>query len=129
MLQDKLIVLLIIVLGQLIIGYNQNIRTNDLEKLREYECGFESIGNSRMKYDIIYYIIGILYLIFDLEVILLYPILYVLRSYLSLFILFFFVTILIAGYIYEWKIGALNIVYLKKFKACSVTQLERSVAS
>jgi len=68
-----------------------------------------------MKYDIIYYIIGILYLIFDLEVILLYPILYVLRSYLSLFILFFFVTILIAGYIYEWKIGALNIVYLKMF--------------
>lgn len=59
-----------------------------------------------MKYDIIYYLIGILYLIFDLEVILLYPILYVLKSYLSIFILFIFIIILIGGYIYEWHIGA-----------------------
>jgi NADH:ubiquinone oxidoreductase subunit 3 (subunit A) len=62
-----------------------------------------------MKYDIIYYLIGILYLIFDLEIVLLYPIIYVLKSYLSILILFLFITILILGYIYEWHIGALDI--------------------
>ena len=108
--QEKFIVIFIIVIGLLYVGFNQNIRNKDLEKLREYECGFESIGNSRMKYDIIYYIIGILYLIFDLEVILLYPIIYVLRSYLSIFIIFLFLIVLIGGYIYEWHIGAQDIV-------------------
>lgn len=110
MLLERLLILILIVCGLFIVSYNINTRTRDLEKLREYECGFESIGNSRMKYDIIYYLIGILYLIFDLEIVLLYPIIYVLKSYLSVLILFIFITILIAGYIYEWHIGALDII-------------------
>ncbi len=52
----------------LISGKNKSV-----EKLSAYECGFSPVGDARIKFDIIYYVIGILFLIFDLEIILLFP--------------------------------------------------------
>jgi NADH-quinone oxidoreductase subunit A len=46
---------------------------NTIEKLSAYECGLEPVGDARMKFEILYYVIGILYLIFDLEIIFLFP--------------------------------------------------------
>ena len=54
------------------------------EKPSAYECGFEPVGDARMKFEIIYYVIGILYLIFDLELIFLFPLAVMLRSTASL---------------------------------------------
>jgi NADH:ubiquinone oxidoreductase subunit 3 (subunit A) len=51
-----------------------------MEKLSAYECGLEPVGDARVKFDILYYIIGILYLIFDLEIIFLFPLATILFS-------------------------------------------------
>jgi NADH-quinone oxidoreductase subunit A len=85
---------------------------SNFETLSAYECGFEPMSqNARMKYSIIYWLIGILYLIFDLELIILIPmaIHFSYMTYLSLISFFIFLFILIVGYIYEWKTGSLNL--------------------
>ena len=82
------------------------------EKLSAYECGLEPIGDARMKFEIIYYVIGLLFLIFDLELIFLFPLATLLFNFSSLlgfwFLLIFFIIVTI-GFIYEWYMGALNV--------------------
>lgn len=88
-----------------------SIKAGDSEKLSVYECGFEPIGDSRIKFDIIYWVIGLLYLIFDLELIFLFPFTYLLLdpSFFSLLFLFLFLLILTLGFIYEWFQGLLKL--------------------
>jgi NADH-quinone oxidoreductase subunit A len=82
----------------------------DPEKLSPYECGFEAFEDSRMKFDVRYYLVAILFIIFDLEIAFLFPWAVVLRE-IGLFgfaTMMLFLGILVVGFIYEWKKGALE---------------------
>ena len=94
-----------IVLGKLIAPNRP-----DPEKLSPYECGFEAFEDSRMKFDVRYYLVAILFILFDLEIAFLFPWAIVLREiglfgFVSMMI---FLGILVVGFIYEWKRGALE---------------------
>ena len=82
----------------------------DKEKLSAYECGFEPFEDARVKFDVRFYLVAILFIIFDLEVAFLFPWAVSLSiigftGYLSMMI---FLLILTVGFIYEWKKGALD---------------------
>ncbi len=82
----------------------------DSEKLSPYECGFEAFEDSRMKFDVRYYLVAILFIIFDLEIAFLFPWAVVLDEigwfgYIAMVV---FLGILVVGFIYEWKKGALE---------------------
>ncbi len=82
----------------------------DDEKLSPYECGFEAFDDSRMKFDVRYYLVAILFIIFDLEIAFLFPWAVVLDSIgvFGLVAMAIFLFILVVGFIYEWKKGALE---------------------
>jgi NADH-quinone oxidoreductase subunit A len=82
----------------------------DSEKLSPYECGFEAFEDARMKFDVRYYLVAILFILFDLEIAFLFPWAIVLKEiglfgFVSMMI---FLTILVVGFIYEWMKGALE---------------------
>ena len=82
----------------------------DDEKLSPYECGFEAFDNSRMKFDVRYYLVAILFIIFDLEIAFLFPWAVSLDTVgkAGLLAMALFLTILVIGFIYEWQKGALD---------------------
>ena len=82
----------------------------DAEKLSAYECGFEAFEDTRMKFDIRYYLVAILFIIFDLEIAFLFPWAIVIHDIgiYGLVSMAIFLFILIVGFIYEWKKGALE---------------------
>ena len=85
-------------------------RRPDSEKLSPYECGFEAFEDSRMKFDVRYYLVAILFIIFDLEIAFLFPWAVVLDEigtfgFLAMMV---FLAVLVIGFIYEWKKGALE---------------------
>ncbi len=82
----------------------------DSEKLSPYECGFEAFEDARMKFDVRYYLVAILFILFDLEIAFLFPWAIVLKEigmfgFVSMMI---FLGILVVGFIYEWMNGALE---------------------
>jgi NADH-quinone oxidoreductase subunit A len=82
----------------------------DAEKLSPYECGFEAFEDARMKFDVRYYLIAILFILFDLEIAFLFPWAIVLQEiglfgYMAMVV---FLGILVVGFVYEWKKGALE---------------------
>jgi NADH-quinone oxidoreductase subunit A len=82
----------------------------DSEKLSPYECGFEAFEDARMKFDVRYYLVAILFILFDLEIAFLFPWAIVLKEigtfgFVSMMI---FLAILVVGFIYEWMKGALE---------------------
>jgi NADH-quinone oxidoreductase subunit A len=82
----------------------------DSEKLSPYECGFEAFEDARMKFDVRYYLVAILFIIFDLEIAFLFPWAVVLDE-IGLFgflAMVVFLAVLVVGFIYEWKKGALE---------------------
>ena len=82
----------------------------DPEKLSAYECGFEAFDDSRMKFDVRFYLVAILFIIFDLEVAFLFPWAVSLGNIglLGFWSMMFFLLVLTFGFIYEWKKGALE---------------------
>ena len=91
-------------------GFLLGPRKPDSEKNSPYECGFEAFEDSRMKFDVRYYLVAILFIIFDLEIAFLFPWAVVLEDigmfgYLAMML---FLGILVIGFIYEWKKGALE---------------------
>ena len=82
----------------------------DSEKLSPYECGFEAFEDARMKFDVRYYLIAILFILFDLEIAFLFPWALVLRQIglFGLLSMIVFLAILVVGFVYEWKKGALE---------------------
>ena len=94
----------------LVIGRLQAKAKFDKEKLSPYECGFEAFEDSRMKFDVRYYLVAILFIIFDLEIAFLFPWAVVLDSIgtFGLVAMGIFLFILVVGFIYEWKKGALE---------------------
>ncbi len=95
----------LMVIGRLLGPHNP-----DSEKLSPYECGFEAFEDSRMKFDVRYYLVAILFIIFDLEIAFLFPWAVVLED-IGLFgfvAMMLFLGILVVGFVYEWKKGALE---------------------
>jgi len=92
------------------IGFILGPRKPDSEKLSPYECGFEAFEDSRMKFDVRYYLVAILFIIFDLEIAFLFPWAVVLDQIgmVGFWAMMIFLGILVVGFIYEWKKGALE---------------------
>tara|TARA_Y100000590_G_C14916737_1_gene712266 strand:- start:75 stop:443 length:369 start_codon:yes stop_codon:yes gene_type:complete len=109
-----IILFLIIALGLsvafIILNYLLSPKNPDPEKLSAYECGFEPFEDSRMEFDVRFYLVAILFIIFDLEIAFLFPWAISLSKigflgYISMMIFLFILTV---GFIYEWKKGALD---------------------
>ena len=107
-----LFILFGLALGALMLGVGRMVSPNrpDPEKLSPYECGFEAFEDARMKFDVRYYLVAILFIIFDLEIAFLFPWAVVLPEigYFGFIAMMVFLAILIVGFIYEWKKGALE---------------------
>ena len=110
----SIIIFLIIALGFsvgfIILNFVLSPKNPDPEKLSTYECGFEPFQDSRMEFDVRFYLVAILFIIFDLEIAFLFPWAISLGSigilgFTSMMIFLFILTI---GFIYEWKKGALD---------------------
>ncbi|HEY5809105.1 MAG TPA: NADH-quinone oxidoreductase subunit A [Povalibacter sp.] len=99
-------------LGSVLIGlgFLFGPRRPDAEKLSAYECGFEPFTDARMKFDVRYYLVAILFIVFDLEIAFLFPWAVSLGKIgvAGLVAMGFFLLILIVGFVYEWKKGALE---------------------
>jgi len=82
----------------------------DAEKLSPYECGFEAFEDARMKFDVRYYLVAILFILFDLEIAFLFPWAIVLQEigFFGFMAMMVFLGILVVGFIYEWRKGALE---------------------
>ena len=94
----------------LTLGFLIGRGSKDAEKLSPYECGFEPFEDSRTKFDVRYYLVAILFIIFDLEIAFLFPWAVSLDAVgkFGLISMALFLTILVVGFIYEWKKGALE---------------------
>ncbi len=97
--------LVIIIIPRLFATYKP-----DKEKNSQYECGFEPLSDSRAEFDVRFYLVAILFIIFDLEIMFLFPWAVTLGKIgaLGFWSMMVFLTILTIGFIYEWKKGALE---------------------
>ena len=82
----------------------------DAEKLPPYECGFEAFEDARLQFDVRYYLVAILFILFDLEIAFLFPWAVALKDigFFGFMSMMLFLTILVLGFIYEWMKGALD---------------------
>tara|TARA_B100000029_G_scaffold445368_1_gene465731 strand:- start:493 stop:849 length:357 start_codon:yes stop_codon:yes gene_type:complete len=116
MLANYLPVLIFIIVGVVVggamiaAGAVLGPRRPDADKLSPYECGFEAFEDSRMKFDVRYYLVAILFIIFDLEIAFLFPWAIVLDQIglFGFFAMMLFLGVLVVGFIYEWRKGALE---------------------
>ncbi len=96
--------------GLMLMGSVLGPRNPNAEKLSPYECGFEAFEDARMKFDVRYYLVAILFILFDLEIAFLFP--WAMANsevgLLGFFTVLVFLAILVVGFIYEWKKGALD---------------------
>ena len=94
----------------LVMGWVLGPRRPDAEKLSPYECGFEAFEDARMQFDIRYYLIAIQFIIFDLEIAFLFPWAVNFRNLgiVGLTEMGIFISLLVLGFIYVWKKGALE---------------------
>ena len=94
----------------LLLGFAFGRGRKDPQKLSAYECGFEAFEDTRMRFDVRYYLVAILFIIFDLEIAFLFPWAVSLDAIgrFGLAAMGVFLAILVVGFIYEWKKGALE---------------------
>ena len=94
----------------LVISYYVQPRIPQKEKLEAYECGADPISDARMPFPVRYYIIAMLFVIFDIEVIFLYPwaVVFPKIKLLGFIEMLVFIALFLAGYVYAWKKGALE---------------------
>ena len=97
-------------IGFIAISYAASPKNPDPEKLSAYECGFSPFSDSRIKFDVRFYLVAILFIIFDLEIAFLFPWAVSLGNIglLGFYSMMAFLFILTVGFIYEWKKGALE---------------------
>ena len=101
--------LVLMVVGRLATGA-LGLDRPDSAKLSPSECGFEAFEDARMKFDVRYYLVAILFILFDLEIAFLFPWAVALQEigWFGFMAMMVFLAILIVGFIYEWKKGALD---------------------
>ena len=107
-----LFILFGMIVGAVLLGVGTLLSPNrpDAEKLSPYECGFEAFEDARMKFDVRYYLVAILFILFDLEIAFLFPWAVVLPK-IGLFgftAMMIFLAVLVVGFVYEWMKGALE---------------------
>ncbi|MFU8877420.1 MAG: NADH-quinone oxidoreductase subunit A [Wenzhouxiangellaceae bacterium] len=97
-------------LGMMVAGGILGPRRPSRAKLSPYECGFESFEDARMRFDVRFYLVAILFIIFDLEIAFLFPWAVALDTIgmTGLIAMAIFLAVLVVGFIYEWKKGALE---------------------
>ncbi|TAN30181.1 MAG: NADH-quinone oxidoreductase subunit A [Castellaniella sp.] len=107
-----LFIVVAVLIGGALIAAGRFLSPNDpdSEKLSAYECGFESFDDSRMKFDVRYYLVAILFIMFDLEIAFLFPwaIANGALGMVGFWAVAIFLTVLTVGFIYEWRRGALD---------------------
>ena len=105
-----LFVALTLSIGFIVLNFLFSPKNPDPEKLSAYECGFEAFGDSRMEFDVRFYLVAILFIIFDLEIAFLFPWAISLGNIGSLgfWSMMIFLFVLTIGFVYEWKKGALD---------------------
>lgn len=116
MLENYLPILVFLIIGvafgivPIALGYLLGPSRPDKAKLSPYECGFEAFEDSRMKFDVRFYLVAILFIIFDLEIAFLFPWAVTLKDtgVFGFWAMVVFLGILVIGFIYEWKKGALE---------------------
>ncbi len=116
MLEQYLPILIFLAIGIVVggaalgMGFLMGSRHPDPAKNSPYECGFEAFEDARMKFDVRFYLVAILFIIFDLEIAFLFPWAIVLDTIglFGLLAMAIFLGILIVGFIYEWRKGALE---------------------
>ena len=96
--------------GPLVLGKLLAPSRPDPEKLSPYECGFEAFEDARMKFDVRYYLVAILFILFDLEIAFLFPWAVVINDigFAGFLAMMVFLGILTVGFVYEWMKGALE---------------------
>lgn len=99
-----------ILLGAKIISYVLGANKPNAQKRSTYECGFEPQGDARLKFDVRFYLVAILFIVFDLEIAFIFPWAIVFRhlSLEGILAMGLFILLLTVGFIYEWKQGALE---------------------
>jgi len=116
MLEHYLPILVFIIIGLglgsvlFLLGYVLGPSRPNPEKNSPYECGFEAFEDARMKFDVRYYLIAILFIIFDLEIAFFFPWAVVLREVgmTGFWAMMIFLAVLTIGFVYEWRKGALE---------------------
>ena len=105
-----IVVALVIGIGLLVVPYLVAYRNPDPEKLSPYECGFAPFDDARMKFDVRFYLVSILFIIFDLEVAFLFPWTVVFGDigWFGFWSVMIFLAVLTIGFVYEWRKGALE---------------------
>ncbi|MBA1337404.1 MAG: NADH-quinone oxidoreductase subunit A [Pelagibacterales bacterium] len=105
-----LFIALVLSIGFIVLNFLFSPKNPDPEKLSAYECGFEPFDDSRMQFDVRFYLVAILFIIFDLEIAFLFPWAVTLGSIGSLgfWSMMIFLFVLTVGFVYEWKKGALD---------------------
>jgi NADH-quinone oxidoreductase subunit A len=100
----------VIGLALLVAPFLVAFKNPDPEKVSAYECGFDAFDDARMKFDVRFYLVSILFIIFDLEVAVLFPWAVAFRDvgWLGFWSVMSFLGVLTVGFIYEWKKGALE---------------------
>ena len=103
-------VAIVIGLGLLAAPFVVAYKNPDPEKLSAYECGFNAFDDARMRFDIRFYLVAILFIIFDLEVAFLFPwaVSFGSLGWFGFWSMILFLTVLTIGFVYEWKKGALE---------------------
>ena len=105
-----LLMALLISIGFILINFLSSPSNPDPEKLSAYECGFDAFDDSRMEFDVRFYLVAILFIIFDLEIAFLFPWAITLGKIgvFGFWSMMIFLGVLTIGFIYEWKKGALE---------------------
>jgi len=105
-----LFIAIVISVGFVVANFLAAPSNPDPEKLSAYECGFEAFDDSRMEFDVRFYLVAILFIIFDLEIAFLFPWAISLGNIgaLGFWSMMIFLSVLTIGFIYEWKKGALE---------------------
>ena len=116
MLQSYLPILIQVVLASIVAGAILGVSTlvgvrrPTREKLSPYECGITPVGDARERFSVSFYLIGMLFILFDVEAVFLYPwaVVYKSLKWFGFVEMFLYIVILLAGYVYIWKKGALD---------------------
>ena len=97
-------------IGFIVMNFLFSPKKPDPEKLSAYECGFDAFDDSRMEFDVRFYLVAILFIIFDLEIAFLFPWAITLGKIgvFGFWSMMIFLAVLTIGFIYEWKKGALE---------------------
>jgi len=100
------VISLVLIVAPFLVAY----RAPDAVKLSAYECGFDAFDDSRMKFDVRFYLVAILFIIFDLEVAFMFPwaVSFGSLGWAGFWSMTLFLGVLTIGFIYEWKKGALE---------------------